>query len=228
MSNSRIPLILGALVVLVIAFGWLRPRPNTPAGSPPPASVSPTPPAPPAIPPRLTSSRTAAPPPPEAPIAETLLLPELPPANVEQLRPEREALYQQLHGETNAVLAEVEAALRPFQITDPATLASAWTLANNWGILAHGESTVDQRVEDPVMRKQLSDLHRRVLIERAELDLRALFAGNLPAELPSRLEAIGRQNASSATVRRSLPDDTSAADRKAARTRASAGEDPSE
>jgi len=132
-----------------------------------------------------------------------------------------------LTGETNAVLREVEDALRPFQATDPATLATAWTLANNWGILSKGESTAEQRIEDPVMRKQLADLHRRVLVESAESELKAFLGGTLPTELQAKLEAIGRQNAASATVR--LPGrDPADADRKASRKRAAAGEEPIE
>jgi hypothetical protein len=151
----------------------------------------------------------------------------LSPPNLEQLRPERTALYQTLSAETNAVLAEVESALRPFQASDPATLASAWTLANNWGIFAKGESTADQRIEDPVMRKQLADLHRRVLIEAAELELKAFLGGSLVSEIQSQLETIGRKHASSSSVRQSTPTQADA-DRKAARQRAAAGEEPLE
>jgi hypothetical protein len=150
-------------------------------------------------------------------------LPDLAPPNLELLRPERAALYQTLSAETNAVLAEVEAALRPFQASDPATLASAWTLANNWGIFAKGESTADQRIEDPVMRKQLAELHRRVLIEAAELELKAFLGGSLVSEIQSKLESIGRQHSSSASVRK-LGATQADLDRQAARRRAATSE----
>jgi|GEM_PF-2919915 len=226
MSNPRVPIILGGLVVVVIAFSWLRVVPRTP----PPANPPTTPAAVTSAPAEGSTSRHTrftALPSMEAAHAGLEPLPDLSPPNLEHLRPEREALYQQLLGETNAVLAEVEAALRPFQATDPATLASAWSLANNWGILAKGEATANQRIEDPVMRKQLADLHRRVLVESAEWELRAFLGGTLVTEIQSKLEAIGRQHSSAASVRKAVPNQTDA-DRKASRRRAAAGEEPAE
>ncbi len=226
MSNTRTPWILGGLVVLVIIFGWLRGGPRSPAPTTPaPAqAASPTTEA---TNPPLMRSRSTTLPSVEAAHAGVEPLPDLAPPNLELLRPERAALYQTLSAETNAVLAEVEAALRPFQASDPATLASAWTLANNWGIFAKGESTADQRIEDPVMRKQLADLHRRVLVEAAELELKAFLGGSLVSEIQSKLESIGRRHSSSASVRKA--DATQAdADRQSARRRASAGEEPTE
>lgn len=152
-------------------------------------------------------------------------LPELATPNLGLLRPEREALYGQLVAETNAALAEVDALLRPLKATDPGTLATAWTLANNWGIYSRGESTADQRVEDPEMRRKLADLHRRVLVESAESELEAFLGTKLTDDLRSGLETIGRKHAASASVRKPQSDPDAEA-RKEARRRAASGEDP--
>lgn len=218
MSSSRVPLILVSLFGIALIWGLFRAR--TPDGTvaTPPAIAEPTP-SPPG-PRRLSNPST---PSLEAAHAGVEPLPEAPPPDLNLLRPERESLYQELRSETNAVLDEVEAALRPFQATDPATLATAWTLANNWGIFAKGEATADQRIEDPIMRQQLAALHRRVLVESTEEELRAFFGGELPTEIPALVESIGRKHATSASVRKSLPSQADA-ERRAARRRAASTE----
>jgi hypothetical protein len=152
-------------------------------------------------------------------------LPDIPPPNLTTLRPERESLYRELLAESNALLPEITAALQPFGATNHATIASAWHLANNWGILDRAHAAAQERVEDPAMRDQLDTARRRILVEAAESELQALLGNPIPDTLRTTLESIGRKHAASAAPRKSPPSQADL-DRRAARQRASAGEDP--
>lgn len=226
MPSSKTPLLLGALLVIALAIGFLRRSPPPTPTDPPAAGTTP--------PATTTAPETDA----ESARARLRLatrsahagiepLPEIPAPNLDLLRPERESLYRELLAETNTALSEIEALLRPLQASDPGTLATAWFLANNWGILARGQATADQRVEDPAMRQQLAELHHRVLVEVGEAELKAFLGGDLSDELRAGLEAIGRKHAASASVRKSMPSETDS-DRRAARRKAAAGEDPTQ
>lgn len=223
-SMKRSILLLGGAFALI--FAWLvlrRPAPPTPSAALPPPVAAPG-----AVP--TEASVEAA----RAAFHATAVSPrtpsepvEVPPPNLETLRPEREALYQELLAETNALLSEVQTALAPLRTTDAATLATAWSLANNWGIFFRGESTVDQRVTNAVLRQELASLHRRVLVEIPQRELRAFIGEEIPAEVLTQLETLGRAHLETAQVRKTAAE-ASNADRSAARKRAAAGEQPGE
>lgn len=222
-------LVLGGGVAFLcfVLFAWLflRPTPSpqvSPSSGGTPVVTTESTPTDAAIASTRAAFRSSASPPP-AP-AEPV---EIPAPNLETLRPERESLYQELLAETNTLLPEIQAALAPLQTSDPATLATAWSLANNWGIFLKGESTADQRVTNAVLRQELAALHRRVLVDSAQHELRALIGQDIPPEVLTRLENLGRTHLDNARVRK-----TAAAavdpDRTAARKRAAAGEEPGE
>jgi len=220
---NRSLLVLAVPFTLILALIILR-RNATPPPSPPIPPPAATPPNAPSEA-SVAAARAAfhATPSASAP-AETV---EVAPPNLEILRPEREALYQELLAETNALLPEVQAALAPLQTTDAATLATAWSLVNNWGIFLNGESTVDQRVTNAVLRQELASLHRRVLVEIPQQELRAFVGNEIPAEILSQLETLGRAHIDTARVRKSAAEARDS-DRSAARKRAAAGEESDE
>jgi len=217
----RSAILLAIVFTIVAAISWLRRTPDTPdtSANPPPAPpAQATPDSPEPARPQRTALQAHS----DAGIEP---LPDIPPPNLTTLRPERESLYRELLAESNALLPEIEAALQPFQATNHATIASAWHLANNWGILDRAHAAAQERVEDPVMRDQLATARRRILVEAAESELQALLGSPIPDTLRTTLESIGRKHAASAAPRKSPPSQADL-DRRAARQRASAGEDP--
>lgn len=145
------------------------------------------------------------------------------PPDVARLRPERELLIQNLRAETNALLRDVEAALGPLRISDPATLGTAWILANNWAVLIKDESTAEQRIPDPIKRKELADLHRRIFIDVVQKELLALAGEPVPMEALKELESLGRKHVGDAAFRRLPP--PASDDGLSRRRRAAAGEE---
>ncbi len=110
------------------------------------------------------------------------------------LAEERARLFQALKEKEDPKLAELVEMLAEHRLNTAAVSASAWVLADNWGIYSQGEAEARKRIEDPEMFARLAQTRREILIEMPEAELKSVVGGPVDAVILRKIEEIGRKH----------------------------------
>lgn len=106
----------------------------------------------------------------------------------------RARLFEALREKHDPKLAELVQMLAEHKLDTPEIAASAWVLADNWGVFAQGEAGARRRIEDKEMFDKLARTRREILIDVPEAELKQVVGGDVESAVLRKIEEIGRKH----------------------------------